>query len=58
MFAVIGLAVGAGAGAGAVCAIAPLARVKTARASVVFLNVFINVPYWLNKKITTYLFMQ
>jgi hypothetical protein len=40
----------AGAGAGAVCAIAPLASAETARASVVFLNVFMYVPFWLNKK--------
>jgi hypothetical protein len=47
MFAEIGLVSGA---AGAACANAPPANAEIARASVVFLNVFINTPFWLNEK--------
>jgi hypothetical protein len=49
--AVIGLVDGAGAGAGAVCANALPANAEMANATVVFLNMIINIPFWLNKKI-------
>jgi hypothetical protein len=38
------------AGAGADCANAPPANAEMASANVVFLNVFINIPFWLNEK--------
>jgi hypothetical protein len=46
----MGLFSGSGAGAGADCANAPPANAEMARASVVFLKMFINTPFWLNEK--------